>query len=233
VEETPGPPKADYSKNSLACYLNETGRFCLLSVIEERELGRVLDLEKYFNLLEAEYTATYGVQPLASDVCLILLKSILRDYPLVEELCVRTDLNSSIPISCRARNTCSLHIIAPVKVERLLNALSLEPLSLENPVGEEGDHLGDFIEDQSIPKPEVGLEQALLKRDIGQVLDRLSEREREVVELRFGLIDGHEWTLKKVSTRLGITRERVRQIQNIALNTLRNPDISRNLKDYL
>jgi hypothetical protein len=143
VEETPGPRKADYSKNSLACYLNETRRFCLLSVIEERELGRVLDLEKYFNLLEAEYTATYGVQPLAIDICLILLKSFLRDYPLFEELCGRVDLNSLIPI---------------------------------------------FY---------------------------------------------YEWTLKKVSTRLGITRERVRQIQNIALNTLRNPDISRNLKDYL
>jgi RNA polymerase primary sigma factor len=118
-------------------------------------------------------------------------------------------------------------------VLELLDAMSLEPVSLEMPIGEDDDQLSDCIEDQSIPRPEDQAMDALLRQQIKEILDTLPIRERRVIELRFGLDNGTSRTLEEVSNELGITRERVRQIELKALKILRDPDVKAKLKDYL
>jgi len=111
--------------------------------------------------------------------------------------------------------------------------MSLEPVSLETPIGEDDDQLSDCIEDQSIPRPEDEATQALLSQQIRGLINTLPERERQVIELRFGLDNGTGRTLEEVSQELGITRERVRQIELKALKILRDPENKAMLRDYL
>jgi RNA polymerase primary sigma factor len=111
---------------------------------------------------------------------------------------------------------------------------SMEPISLEMPVGQEDDsHLGDFIEDQKIREPDDEASRKLLREQLRQVLDSLSEREREVLSMRFGLQDGNVRTLEEVGQAFGVTRERIRQIEVKALRKLRHPTRSKKLRDYL
>jgi len=119
------------------------------------------------------------------------------------------------------------------KVRQVLD-VSRHPVSLEAPVGQEGDaFLGDFIEDHSIPAPIEVASQQLLRAQIGDALDQLTERERKIILLRYGLDDGRYRTLEEVGREFGITRERIRQIEAKALRKLRHPMFSRNLKGYL
>jgi len=119
------------------------------------------------------------------------------------------------------------------EVSELMDAISLEPVSLEMPIGEDDDQLSDCIEDQSIPKPEDEATQSLLGQQIRQVIATLPEREKQVITLRFGLDNGTGRTLEEVSTEMGITRERVRQIELKALKILRDPANKEKLRDYL
>jgi len=122
---------------------------------------------------------------------------------------------------------------AALKVRRIMK-ISQEPMSLETPIGqEENTSLGDFIEDESMPGPADQASRQLLKEQMQDVLDSLSERERKVLELRFGLADGMTRTLEEVGQEFGVTRERIRQIEAKALRKLRHPLRSRKLKDYL
>jgi len=122
---------------------------------------------------------------------------------------------------------------AAAKVRRIIR-LSQEPMSLEMPVGnEESSELGDFIEDESIPGPADIASNELLKKHVREILDHLTEREREVLEMRFGLKDGEGHTLEEVGQAFGVTRERIRQIEAKALRKLRHPFRSRQLRDYL
>jgi RNA polymerase primary sigma factor len=123
--------------------------------------------------------------------------------------------------------------ITNAEVGELFDAMSLEPISLEMPIGEDDDQLSDCIEDQSIPRPEDEATESLLGQQIREVLDTLPEREKKVIELRFGLDNGTGRTLEEVSTQLNITRERVRQIELKALKILRDPGNRAKLKDYL
>ncbi len=112
--------------------------------------------------------------------------------------------------------------------------ISQEPVSLETPIGEEEDsQLGDFIEDSEAIVPPEAASYSLLQEQLSKVLDSLSERERKVIELRFGLIDGHPRTLEEVGREFGVTRERIRQIESKTLGKLRHPSRSGKLKDYL
>lgn len=122
---------------------------------------------------------------------------------------------------------------AAAKVRRIMR-LSQEPMSLEMPIGaEENSSLGDFIEDESVLGPMDAASRELLKEQMQDVLDSLDERERRVLELRFGLVDGQSRTLEEVGEEFGVTRERIRQIEAKALRKLRHPIRSRKLRDYL
>ena len=122
----------------------------------------------------------------------------------------------------------------PVERVREILKISQEPVSLETPIGEEEDsHLGDFIQDDNVPVPAEAAAFTLLKEQLGEVLETLTEREQKVLELRFGLKDGRARTLEEVGRVFKVTRERIRQIEAKALRKLRHPSRSRKLKDYL
>jgi len=122
---------------------------------------------------------------------------------------------------------------AAQKVRRI-QRLSEEPMSLETPIGmEENTFLGDFIEDDTIVGPVDAANKELLKEHMREILAELTDRERKVLEMRFGLIDGQSRTLEEVGQEFGVTRERIRQIEAKALRKLRHPLRSRKLKDYL
>ncbi len=117
---------------------------------------------------------------------------------------------------------------------REIMKIAQEPVSLETPIGEEDDsHLGDFIRDDNVPVPAEAAAYTLLREQIGEVLNTLSDRERRVLCLRFGLIDGRSRTLEEVGQEFKVTRERIRQIEAKALRKLRHPSRSRKLRDYL
>jgi len=122
--------------------------------------------------------------------------------------------------------------LTPEKVREVMK-VSQEPISLETPIGEEEDsHLGDFIEDQEAVAPAEAASVMLLKEKMADVLQNLTERERKVLVLRFGLEDGHQRTLEEVGQEFGVTRERIRQIEAKALRKLRHPSRGKALKDY-
>ena len=117
---------------------------------------------------------------------------------------------------------------------REIQKISQEPVSLETPIGEEEDsQLGDFIEDDTAVRPDDAASFSMLQEQLRKVLDGLAERERKVIELRFGLVDGHPRTLEEVGREFGVTRERIRQIESKTLAKLRHPSRSSKLKDYL
>ncbi len=141
-----------------------------------------------------------------------LLQELGRD-PTVEEIASEMGLTSE-------------------KVREVIK-ISQEPISLETPIGEEEDsHLGDFIEDQEAVAPAEAASVMLLKEKMQDVLKNLTERERKVLQLRFGLEDGHQRTLEEVGQEFGVTRERIRQIEAKALRKLRHPSRGKALKDY-
>lgn len=123
--------------------------------------------------------------------------------------------------------------LSPDKVREIMK-IAQEPVSLETPIGEEDDsHLGDFIEDQDALAPSDAAAYELLKEQLEDVLDTLTEREENVLRLRFGLDDGRTRTLEEVGKVFGVTRERIRQIEAKALRKLRHPSRSKRLKDFL
>lgn len=123
--------------------------------------------------------------------------------------------------------------LTPDKVREILK-IAQEPVSLETPIGEEDDsHLGDFIEDQDALAPSEAAAYELLKEQLEDVLDTLTDREENVLRLRFGLDDGRTRTLEEVGKVFGVTRERIRQIEAKALRKLRHPSRSKRLKDFL
>jgi RNA polymerase primary sigma factor len=122
----------------------------------------------------------------------------------------------------------------PAEKVREILKVSQEPVSLETPIGEEEDsHLGDFIEDSDAVVPVDAASFILLQEQLEAVLHTLSEREKKVIQLRFGLLDGHPRTLEEVGREFGVTRERIRQIESKTLSKLRHPSRSQKLRDYL
>ncbi len=122
----------------------------------------------------------------------------------------------------------------PVEKVREVIKISQDPVSLETPIGEEDDsHLGDFIRDESSLSPEEYATNEILKEEIKSVLETLQPREQQVLELRFGLIDGTCYTLEEVGKRFNVTRERIRQIEAKALRKLRHPSRAKKLKDFM
>lgn len=125
-----------------------------------------------------------------------------------------------------------LHL--PLDRVREIIRISQDPVSLETPIGEEEDsHLGDFIPDEEAPAPAEAASLTLLKEQLDEVLNTLTEREGKVLRLRFGLADGRQRTLEEVGKEFNVTRERIRQIEAKALRKLRHPSRSKKLKDFL
>ncbi len=119
------------------------------------------------------------------------------------------------------------------KVREIMK-ISQEPVSLETPIGEEEDsHLGDFIEDSEVEAPSDAASFTMLQEQLQEVLNTLNDRERKVIQLRFGLQDGHPRTLEEVGREFGVTRERIRQIESKTLGKLRHPNRSSVLRDFL
>jgi RNA polymerase primary sigma factor len=136
--------------------------------------------------------------------------------------------NTPIPADVHHRLT-----RAAAKVNRILRAAE-EPMSLESPVGgEDNSQLSDFIEDEDALEPMDAAAREMLRESVKNALAVLSDRERQVLELRFGLVDGKDHTLEEVGQYFNVTRERIRQIESKALRKLRHPTRSRHLRDYL
>jgi len=122
--------------------------------------------------------------------------------------------------------------VRPEKVREIIR-VAQTPISLETPIGEEEDsHLGDFVEDREAVSPSDAASLTMLHAEVEDLLDTLTPRERRVLQLRFGLIDGHQRTLEEVGKRFGVTRERIRQIEAKALRKLRHPSRAKKLRDY-
>ena len=149
--------------------------------------------------------------------------------PQDEQAILRSELDDTpLPADIRRR-----WMRAAAKVDRIMRAAE-EPMSLESPVGsEDNSQLGDFIEDQDALEPMDAAVREMLRESVNNALAVLSERERQVLELRFGLMDGKDHTLEEVGQYFNVTRERIRQIESKALRKLRHPTRSRHLRDYL
>ena len=166
-----------------------------------------------------------GREPTAEEVALEMDFLSPEDRRAVEEA-----LGAGLPLDAALARRLQL---AAAKVRRIMR-IAQEPMSLETPVGtEDNSSLGDFIEDDSLPGPADQASRHLLKEQMNEILSGLSERERKVLEMRFGLKDGTARTLEEVGQEFGVTRERIRQIEAKALRKLRHPIRSRKLRDYL
>ena len=173
-------------------------------------------------------------------------RSLLQEFgrePTSKEIALEMDLLSDEDIHTIKKSQTNATPIEPAlerrwrraasKVRRIIR-IAQEPMSLETPIGsEENSYLGDFIEDESVMGPVDAASKQLLKEQLHEILDSLSERERKVLEMRFGLSDGQGRTLEEVGSEFGVTRERIRQIEAKALRKLRHPIRSRKLRDYL
>lgn len=167
----------------------------------------------------------YGRDPTAKEVALEM--NILSDEN-VET--IKTALEQKTPLDPALERRWRR---AASKVRRIIR-ISQEPMSLETPIGtEENSYLGDFIEDETIVGPVDAASKQLLKEQLNEILGSLNDRERKVLEMRFGLSDGQGRTLEEVGAKFGVTRERIRQIEAKALRKLRHPIRSRKLRDYL
>jgi RNA polymerase primary sigma factor len=205
-------------RQGLSRAVADSGRLIRLPVHMVESLNRLLRIR-------GTLTSSLGREPYSHEIA---LESDSLDPDIARA--IKNTLEKGVEISGQAQKEWDR---ATKKIEQILG-YSAEPMSLDLPVGPEMDStLEDFIPDDSIPMPLDAAARALLKEQVATALSVLTERERQVIEMRFGLRDGKEYTLEEVGKYFQVTRERIRQIEAKALRKLRHPTLSRHLHDYL